>query len=100
MFESAAHSSVPAMEPYRLPFAFDRSLAPRYRLRNRGGETVRGVTVMLMGPGVMPVSLPRSLAPGDVLELDIRGEDLARDTALVVRWLRQNGEEYLWRVAF
>lgn len=95
----AAHT-VRGMEPYRVPFAFDRSRAPRYRLLNRGVETVRGVTAILVGSGVMPAPLPRSLAPGDALDLDIRGEDLARDTTLVVRWLRPNGEEYLWRVAF
>jgi hypothetical protein len=88
------------MEPYRVPFAFDRSRAPRYRLLNRSAETVRGVTATLVGPAVMPAPLPRSLAPGQALDLDIRGEDLARATTLVIRWLRPNGEEYLWRVAF
>lgn len=88
------------MEPYRVPFDFDRTSAPRYRLRNIGDETVRGVTATLLGSGVMPVGLPRLLRPGEQLELVIRGEELARETTLVVRWLRLDGEEYLWRVAF
>jgi hypothetical protein len=88
------------MEPYRVPFAFDRACAPHYRLRNLGGEPVRGVTATLVGSGVMPAGLPRALRPGEHLELMIRGEDLARESALVIRWLRPNGDEYLWRVAF
>jgi hypothetical protein len=88
------------MEPYRIPFAFERTRAPHYRLRNMGSEAVRGVTATLLGSGVMPAGLPRALRPGEHLELVIRGEDLARESALVIRWLRPNGEEYLWRVAF
>ena len=88
------------MEPYRLPFEFDRSREPRFRLRNVGHETVRGVTGTLLGCGLMPAGPPRSLHPGEHLEFVIRGEDLARETTLVIRWLRPDGEEYLWRVAF
>ncbi|AYF98688.1 hypothetical protein [Protaetiibacter intestinalis] len=88
------------MEPYRVPFTFDRSRAPHFRLRNTGSEPVRGVTATLLGRGVMPAGPPRALQPGDQLELVVRGDDLARETTLVIRWLRPNGEEYLWRVAF
>ena len=88
------------MEPYRIPFAFDRASAPRFRLCNTGHETLRGVTATLTGSGMMPAGLPRVLRPGEHLDLVIRGEDLARDAVLVVRWLRPSGEEYLWRVAF
>ncbi|QNO38412.1 hypothetical protein H4J02_05225 [Protaetiibacter sp. SSC-01] len=88
------------MEPYRIPFAFDRRDAPRYVLRNRGVETVRGVTATLLGSGVMPAGHPRALAPGDELAFVIRDDDLARNATLVIRWLRPTGEEYLWRVAF
>ena len=100
MFESVVSPSVRDMEPYRVPFVFDRSRAPRFILLNAGGEVVRGVTATLLGRGVMPAGPPRSLRPGERLELAIRGEDLARETTLVIRWLRPNGEEYLWRVAF
>lgn len=88
------------MQPYRIPFHFDRTRAPHYRLHNRGPEPVRGVTVALLGSGIMPAGPPRRLLPGEVLELVIRGDDLARETALVIRWIRPDGDEYLWRVAF
>lgn len=83
-----------------MPFTFDRSRAPTFRLRNDGPEPVRGVSLALLGSGMMPATPPRSLQPGEQLELVIRGDDLARATTLVIRWLRPNGEEYLWRVAF
>ncbi len=88
------------MEPYRVPFVFDRRHAPRYVLRNRGSETVRAVTATLLGSGVMSTGHPRALAPGGELEFVVRGEHLARDATLVIRWLRPGGEEYLWRVTF
>ncbi|PZQ91944.1 MAG: hypothetical protein DI534_03085 [Leifsonia xyli] len=88
------------MDPYRVPFSFDRTHAPRFRLRNDSPERVRGVTTTLCGSGVMPMGPPRALAPGEAMEVVIRGGDLARETTLVIRWLRPNGEEYLWRVSF
>ena len=83
-----------------MPFRFDRSRAPSYRLVNVGGETLRGVSAVLNGPGLMPALYPSTLRPEEALELVIRGEDLARDTSLTVAWTRSDGEEYLWRVVF
>lgn len=83
-----------------MPFTFDRSHPPRFRLTNQGPEVVRGVSATLLGRGLMPAGPPRSLRPGEHLEVTIRGDDLARETTLVIRWLRPNDEEYLWRVAF
>jgi hypothetical protein len=88
------------VDPYRVPFRFDRSRAPSYRLVNIGGETLRGVSAVLNGPGLMPALYPITLRPQEALELVIRGEDLGLATALVIRWLRPGGEEYLWRVVF
>jgi hypothetical protein len=88
------------MEPYRVPFLFDRSRAPLYRLVNVGGERLRGVTVTLLGSGVMPALAPTTLDPTRSIELTIRGEDLPRESNLVIRWLRPSGEDYLWRVSF
>ena len=87
--------------PYRVPLRFDRTLAPfAYRLVNDSGEALRGVTALLDGPGVMHALSPVALAPGAFIDLRIRGADLARSTVLVIRWLRPNNDEYLWRVSF
>jgi hypothetical protein len=88
------------VEPYRVPFRFDRSRAPSYRLVNVGGETLRGVSVALSGPGLMPALYPSTLRPREALVLVIRGEDLARESSLTVAWTRADGREYLWRVVF
>jgi hypothetical protein len=88
------------VEPYRVPFLFDRTRAPVYRLVNVGGEPLRGVTVALLGAGLMSPVMPGSLAPTESLEIRVRGEHLARDGLLLVRWLRPTGEDYLWRVSF
>jgi hypothetical protein len=88
------------MEPYRVPFLFDRSGAPVYRLVNIGSERLRGVTVALLGSGMMSPVMPGSLAPTEAIELRIRGDHLARDATLQVRWVRPSGEDYLWRVSF
>ncbi len=95
-FDSASSGSA-----YPVPFRIDRDGGPRrYLLTNRGTERVDGVTMSLLGAGVMPASAPSSLRPGETLEVLISGRDLAHSTVLVVRWFRPTGEEYLWRVSF
>jgi len=88
------------MEAYPIPFRVDRDDAPVYRFVNTGPETLRGVSALLLGPGVMPVGLPMVLRPSDAMELTIRGRDLELATSVVIRWLRPNDEEYAWRTVF
>jgi hypothetical protein len=88
------------VEPYRVPFLFDRSRAPSYRLVNIGPEELRGVTLSLVGAGMISPVMPGTLKPSEAIEVHVRGPDLARDAMLVVRWLRPSGEDYLWRVSF
>ncbi len=97
---SDAAPSVRGVEPYRVPFLFDRSRAPIYRLVNVGSERLRGVTAILSGSGIMPAVAPLTLEPSESVEMFIRGEDLARISALQLRWLRPSGEEFLWKVVF
>jgi hypothetical protein len=84
---------------YRVPWLFARAPG-HYSLRNLGSEALTAVTFNLYGAGVMPATAPATLYSGDVLEIAISGNDLARDTIGVVRWFRPNGQEYLWRVSF
>ncbi len=94
-------SALPDPAAYPVPFEIERDAGPRrYLLRNTGPERVDGVSLSLLGAGVMPASAPSSLDPGDTLEALISARDLARSTVLVVRWFRPGGEEYLWRVSF
>lgn len=87
--------------PYAVPFRIDRDAGPRrYLLTNTSGEPLDGVALSLLGQGVMPASPPKTLDPGQTLEVLISAKDLARSTVLVVRWFRPTGEEFLWRVSF
>jgi hypothetical protein len=85
---------------YPVPFRFDRSDAPRYALTNASLETLRGVTFALIGSGRMPVQAPITLKPAATAVLTIAGDDLASNTILIVRWRRENDDEYLWRASF
>lgn len=86
---------------YPVPFRLERDTAPRrYLLTNRGSERLEGVTLSLVGAGVMPATAPSVLDVGESLEVVIAARDLARSTVLLVRWFRPSGEEFLWRVSF
>lgn len=85
---------------YRVPWRVDRRYAPTYRLVNIAGEPLWGVSLSISGAAMMRVTAPRRLRPGECLAVTIRGRDIPRDTVLIVRWFRPNGDEYLWRVSF
>ncbi len=88
------------MDAYPVPFRVDRSHAPRYRLVNASAESLRWIRVEMDGPGVATARLTPRLEPGSAIDVLVRGQDLAHDSRLCVRWLRPNGEEYLWGIAF
>lgn len=85
---------------YPVPWFVMRDRAPRYGLRNGSLETLRHVSFALVGPGALPAQQPVTVGPGATTWFWVHGRDLARATLLVVRWRRENGDEYLWRVAF
>ena len=91
------------MQPlaYRVPFVVDRSRAPfRYYLVNRSAETLDSVRLSLLGSGLMlPISTRRVL-PGGIVAFSAQGHDQSRNSVVIVRWFRPNGDEYLWRVSF
>lgn len=65
-----------------------------------GPERLRAVTVMLTGPGRLATGPPISMRPGEGLEFTITGAQLEVASSLVVRWLRSDGDEYMWRTVF
>jgi hypothetical protein len=85
---------------YAVPFWIDRRLAPRlHRIVNVGDEVVRGLRVSLLGSGqLMPISAG-PLGPGSSFTLTTLATD-SRDSVVVLRWFRPDGEEYLWRFSF
>lgn len=91
------------MQPlaYRVPFVVDRSRAPfRYYLVNLSSERLDSVRLTLLGSGAMLPVNSRRVLPGGVTAFSPAGHDLSRNSVVIVRWFRPNGEEYLWRVSF
>lgn len=82
-----------------MPFRVDRSRAPRYAFVNESAETLRWVRVELDGPGLVASPLTPRLAPGACHAVDLRGVGFELDTRAIVRWRREDGEEFLWGVA-
>lgn len=96
---------MPASRPrpvtaYRVPFHVERPGPGRLRLVNAGAETVSRVLLLVHGPGLVDADPIGALAPGEAVEARVRGRDLALATSIVVRWFREDGDEYLWRIAF
>ncbi|GAA1442848.1 hypothetical protein GCM10009617_15740 [Leifsonia poae] len=85
---------------YQVPWQVDRGAPPVYRLVNTGPHVLRGVTVSVSGRSQLRVSAPASIAPGAAVSAIVTGDDLARDTVLVIRWFPPDGKEYLWHVSF
>ena len=87
--------------PYRIPWRLTRlGDGSSLVLRNNSDETLHAVTFTLVGPGVIPVLSPLWVAPRGHTQISVRGDDLALSTLLFVGWLRENGDDYVWRVSF
>lgn len=86
--------------PYRVPWLVERDSPSVISLINCGDEVLTGVTFSLAGAGIMPIRAPVTVMKSGRVQVTVRGDDLPRSTLLIVRWLRQNGDDYLWRIAF
>ncbi len=87
------------MSAYPVPFAIERGGSPRLRVRNTSAETLRWVRVEMAGRGIAHAPLTPRLPPGAALDVAVHGIELARDSRLIVRWRRPNGDEYLYGIA-
>jgi hypothetical protein len=101
-YAAAPQAEVTNVRPlaYRVPWRVEREKAPTFRIVNDSSDAVHGVTLSISGAAVMLASPPRLVAPGEAVSVTIVGHDIARDTLLVIRWFRDEGDEYLWRVSF
>jgi hypothetical protein len=92
-----------ALQPptaYPVPLRVDRSRAPHFGLTNVSSEALRGVTLTLLGSGLLLSAPVEGLLPGQTLRFTLRADNPARNTIVVVRWFRPSGVQYLWRVSF
>ncbi|MBC9937652.1 MULTISPECIES: hypothetical protein [unclassified Leucobacter] len=73
-------------------------------LQNVGGEPLASVRFALAGSGMLGLSLPCRIEPGERLRVVVRGSlaegaAAGADAMLVVRWFRPDGSELLWPIA-
>lgn len=81
-----------------------RSDAGVIEVEHRGDAPLRAVRFSLAGGGVLGLSLPRTVYPGERLSVSMRGDSaagalVAPDAMLVMRWFEADGTELLWPIA-
>ena len=62
---------VPDLPPppaYLVPLRLDRTRAPVYRLSNDGAEELRGISLALLGAGVLLTGIPSRLQRGHFID--------------------------------
>lgn len=69
-----------------------------------GDGPLHSVRFALAGNGLLGLSLPCTVLPGERLSVLVRGRDAEQvrasaDAMLVLRWFQPDGEELLWPIA-
>ncbi|MGO3146799.1 MAG: hypothetical protein ACTIJ6_03870 [Leucobacter sp.] len=91
---------VPVAVPWRVT---GRSLGI-IEIEHRGTEPAHQVRFALSGAGMLGLSLPSTLWPGERVRVAVRGARTdgaatAHDAMLVMRWFQPDGTELLWPIA-
>ena len=73
-------------------------------VEHRGPSPLHSVRFALAGSGMLGLSLPRTVYPGERVRVVLRGGQAeqslcATDTMLVMRWFQPDGTELLWPIA-
>lgn len=73
-------------------------------VEHRGASPVRAVRFALAGGGILGLSMPRTVLPGERVRVVLRGVYAdgvlaAPDAMLVLRWFQADGTELLWPIA-
>src|SRR5699024_1026800 len=92
------------VRPVQVPWSVHRSeRRGALEFTNTGAEPLRAVRVSLAGGGLLGLTLPRTVYPGESFRVAIRGVAAqtlgAPDAVLVLRWFDPKGGELLWPVA-
>ena len=99
---AAPTSAAPAIPvPWRVS---GRSRNGVIEVEHRGSSPLRSVRCALAGGGLLGLTLPRTVYPGERLRVVVRGvwaDDAvtASDAMLVLRWFDPSGTELLWPIA-
>jgi hypothetical protein len=81
-----------------------RSSSGVIEVEHCGGAPLHSVRFALAGGGMLGLSLPRTVHPGERVRVVLRGADVsqvqqAADSMLVMRWFQADGTELLWPIA-
>lgn len=90
-------------EPIPVPWRVVRRGLGAIEIEHRGNETAHSVRFALAGAGMLGLSLPRIVEPGERVRVAVRGAQAdaavaARDAMLVLRWFQPDGTELLWPI--
>ena len=93
-----------APPPVVVPWRVVRRGLGAIEIEHRGSETAHSVRFALAGAGILGLSLPRVVEPGERVRVALRGVQAdaaaaAPDAMLVLRWFQPDGTELLWPIA-
>lgn len=102
---SAAQPKSAAREAVVVPWqVVQRSASGVIEVEHCGETPLHSVRFALAGEGLLGLSLPRTVYPGERVRVALRGSqaDVARqapDAMLMMRWFQTDGTEMLWPIA-
>lgn len=100
---AGGHGPSPAAVP--VPWRVTlRSASGVIEVTHVGVHPLSHVRFALAGEGMLGLSLPRTVRPGERVRVTLRGRHseaatVAPDAMLVLRWFEPGGEELLWPIA-
>lgn len=90
--------------PVPVPWRVLRRELGVIEIEHRGTEIAFSVRFALSGAGMLGLSLPKTVEPGERVRVVVRGSQAdgaaaAQDAMLVLRWFQPDGTELLWPIA-
>lgn len=82
---------------YPVPWSIVRTHAPRYRARNVGREVLERVTAADLATGELLTTGAARVPPGHAVDFRLKSPST---DAVILRWTRSTGAEYLFRITF
>lgn len=98
-------ADAPERRAYAVPWrVVHREASGIVELVHAGDQAARAVRASFAGQGMLGLTLPRTVHPGERVRLVFRGSAAeaglsAPDAMLVVRWFDPDGTELLWPIA-
>lgn len=101
---SQVSTAAPAPGAVPVPWRVTKRSLGVIEIEHHGTEAAHSVRFTLFGGGMLGLSLPRSVMPGERVRVVVRGRAAegaygASDAMLVMRWFRPDGTELLWPIA-